>query len=722
VKSRIVYIICSLLLCGGLATAQPKRQPVSKAPVLKQKQVAPPSSTKFAMYVRASGTDSGISIRWAVNTPWGWKKANKNGFTIERFTISREGKLLPKAEKLVLTEQPLLPAPEPAWETIANQSDYAAIMAQALYGEAFNTTINGGDTGLVAKTINRTNETQQRYGSFYFAADLDFKAACMGAAGLTDTTAKQHEKYLYRIYCIGADKKALSDTAFVMIGGNERFFMQKITESFALFGNKTVSLSWNHSQAEKSYTAYHVEKSADGGNTFTRLTKTPVSAFTGEASKPESGLMVYFNDTLAANGVPFSYRIIGLTPFGAESVCSDTLTGSGQDVLPYNPNIKGIDFDKAGRVKIDWDFDAAGDSLINGFKLLYGGMEDSNYQVVKSDMLAKDRSLWYDIKQKAGYYAIMATPKQGESRRSFPYMIEPEDSIPPKKPAGLDGFVDSSGLVILTWKANKEKDIFGYRVFKKLVMGHDLTALIDTFYVDTVFFDHVNMKQLNAKVYYAIRAYDKKFNPSEFSEELILTKPDIIPPTQPAIADYKVDDNKVWLKWINSQDADVASHVLLKKRMSGYSAGWDTVKVFVKQKGTTVEQQYDDKGLEGGTSYLYTILAKDSSGNMSLPAVPLTIKTGFPKLSNLFSFNEAAIDRDKRLITLEWKMTAINISEIQLYRSEDKGPLSFYKTLAPGDRTFTDNELKASSQYKYGLRAVLPDGRISDFSLQDVAY
>lgn len=56
-----------------------------------------------------------ILIRWAVNSPEEWQKVNKKGFVVTRTTVLRDGNVLPKPEKIFLTQKPLIPEPLDSW-------------------------------------------------------------------------------------------------------------------------------------------------------------------------------------------------------------------------------------------------------------------------------------------------------------------------------------------------------------------------------------------------------------------------------------------------------------------------------------------------------------------------------------------------------------------------------------------------------------------------------
>ena len=99
--------------------------------------------TPAKVEVIGRATESTVMLRWAPSRAAAWEFANLYGYTIERYTILRgDSTLVQPPEKTTL--RPLVIKPEPAfqWEQAVDEDDYAAIMAQALYGETFELSEN----------------------------------------------------------------------------------------------------------------------------------------------------------------------------------------------------------------------------------------------------------------------------------------------------------------------------------------------------------------------------------------------------------------------------------------------------------------------------------------------------------------------------------------------------------------------------------------------------
>lgn len=195
--------------------------------------------------VRANVDTTGrIKLRWAVSDAMAWKQSNKYGFIVERYTVVRDNVLLEKPERVVLTAKPLKPQPLNNWESLATQNGYAAIIAQALYGEDFD--LSREDAKGVASFIALAQELQQRYLVSMYAADLCYPAAVMAGWGIEDATVKKEERYLYRIRTAVPSAILNIQMGSVYTSVNENVELPQPQELHGIFGDKSVLLTWNY--------------------------------------------------------------------------------------------------------------------------------------------------------------------------------------------------------------------------------------------------------------------------------------------------------------------------------------------------------------------------------------------------------------------------------------------------------------------------------------------
>lgn len=659
---------------------------------------------------RAQQKEKQVLIRWGATNARAWKFSNRHGFKVTRFTVVRDKAMLPVPERKELGVWK--PAALAAWEQAAARDEYAAIIAQALYGESFE--VGGADSDGILSAVNKAEEAEQRFILSLYAAERSFNAALLAGWGLADTDVKQNEKYLYRIQSAAPAGLFPIDSTAVFIGLEDHDELPAVSDISALFTDKAATLSWDYAGLKDFYNAFYIERSSDGTN-FYRVTEKPVMKMTGEEDKKRPARVQYI-DTLGMNDVTYHYRVRGVTVFGETGPPSKAVSGRGKKLLAYVPHIIRSVIDETGNVQLEWEFESAGDALISGFTLNQSSTEQGPYTPVVKNMASAKRTAAYDKLFDANYFTITADAIDGESRTSMPVLVQPLDSLAPAAPMGLRVQVDSTGVARLTWAANSERDLYGYKIFRAYVRNAELTPLTDTVYFGTSFTDTVSMRMTNRKIFYAVTALDRRFNQSLFSPRVAAMKPDVIAPTSPVFTRYALADYKVKLTWADAHDKDVASHALYRKTDSGKE--WTLVQRF---KSAT-PGEYIDSDVARGHRYTYTLISKDSSNLESKPADPVTIKVpGNPDDLTVNFFN-AFVDRDKHQIALFWTDDRQDVEEYQLYRKKQGDPATLWKIVQYPEKGIVDNKLIVNTEYTYGIRVVTRSGEMSRVKWVVVKY
>lgn len=690
----ILALLC-IMLPGVLSSARAQRKDTSRIKV-----IATVSKSR------------GILLRWSVNTAVAWKLANQYGFELLRYTVVRDGKLLQQPELKKLSALPLKPQPLPAWENIVQHDSYAAVIAQALYGKDFE--VSAGDNSGIARIINQSQEQEQRFALSMYAADNSFEAAKMAGWAWEDNTAQANEKYLYRLHALVPPQRLRLDSAGVFIGMSSYQALPRPRDLGAIFSNRHVILSWDYSLLKNYYSSWIVERSTDG-KTFERATALPVTNF--NEKKKRASPRMYFIDSLKDNNTIYYYRIRGISAFNETGPPSDTATGKGRSLLAYVPNIRSSAVDERGVMELTWEFEEAGNPLIKGFRLNQGPTADGPFTVAVDNIAPAQRAVSYNKLRPTNYFTITAIAKEGEPSTSFPVLVQPVDSIPPEPPAGLAGTIDSNGVVTLTWQANKETDLLGYKVFRAHQLADELSPLVDSVYSGHTFRDSVAVQSLNSRVYYAVTALDKRYNQSRFSAILEIKKPDVIPPSAPVFSDYKVANGVVNLKWVPSRDADVAMHLLYRRHIDTTQEKWQAIATF-----NTPADFYADRTAAPGNTYAYLVLARDSSGLESKPTQPVTVTIPPNNSTVTIRALHAMVNREQRYIELSWSDNLDNVLEYHLYKGEKGGAITLWKISNGKPKRITDSQVNVNTTYVYGIKAILKNGAQGAFKTIDVMY
>lgn len=653
-----------------------------------------------------------IRLRWGVNDPYIWKLANIYGYFIDRYTISRGGQLLSAPPKRRLTSSPLKPYPLKEWESICQVDDNAAILAQGIYGDDFEVS---AASGKLAKIVTKSNNLTQRLTFSLMAADGSFKAACMAALGYVDSTIHPDEKYLYKIYPAIPKGKLPCDTALVYIGSADPASLPKPADIYAAYGDKTVLLSWDTKPLRSFYSSYRVERSING-SAFYPLSNLPFSTL-NDNEKQNTGRSFYM-DTIQNNQV-FRYRVKGVTPFGDFGPPSEVISGSGRTMMAFAPNIKDADIVNDSTVVLSWEFPMEGASVVDHFELSrsFNNAENS-FQTVVSKIDATQRRIRFSPLSPSNYFVVAAFDKEGNRRSSFPFLVQPVDSIPPGIPTGLTAQIDSLGKVTLTWNANHEPDLRGYLIFKSNNRKEEPALINSKTDSKCVFQEKIDLNTLNSSVFYSVAAIDRRMNQSKSSPPIEVVKPDKIPPTTPVLTECRITDTgNVLLSWINSASDDVAAHFLFRKVET--DSEWTTIARITDLHTTTYE---DTLSCPAGKVMYYSFCAIDRSRNISDLSSVLKINAPAKRLSAQIKNLRADLDRNTASITISWRTSGAGIEGYTIYKTKNNEPYTTWKTLSGNQLFVADTEISVGNTYRYAVRSTLKGGQPGEWKEIIVSY
>ncbi|MFE1907528.1 fibronectin type III domain-containing protein [Streptomyces gardneri] len=228
------------------------------------------------------------------------------------------------------------------------------------------------------------------------------------------------------------------------------------------------------------------------------------------------------------------------------------------------------------------------------------------------------------------------------------------DKVRPLTPAGFTTAYDKTlNKVTTRWTANKEMDLAGYRVYRRLVgttawsrVGGTTTPLTATTFT--------NSPPPTGQGYaYEVRAVDKAGNESAGTVDLPITSVDKTAPGAPSnLKAVQLSGPRASLTWTAPTATDVASYRV-------YADG-----VLVD---TVTETAYDDYWLEHGTTYAFTVRAVDRAGNASSAAtVSLTTPGDHTAPAPLAGMK--ATPREDGVL-LEWTPSPeTDVKHLQVYR------------------------------------------------------
>ncbi len=693
---RTLTILLLLFLLSGLSVfAQTDSDSVSR-----------PFEAEISLIGKSHGDN--VVLRWAPSTPGAWSYLNKVGYVIERTTFSSEADFDPSSYQR-LSDSPILPLALEEWEAVVNDGGdqaLSAIAAQALYGEGFNT--EG------AKIFDIADEYINRYSFSLLAADLSSITAEALGLRFVDRSVQKDQHYIYRVFPSLPSANYKIDTAYLVIQNVISPPIQAPVISEAYGSELQVRLSWDKIMHESLFSAYIVERSDNEGASFEALHEIPF--INPESDNINGQLNVFqYTDSVPRNYDPYSYRLIGLTPFGEKSPPSEVVVEMGRDRTPppspLNVNARQIG---PGNVEITWEMPNPPPDL-DAFYIGRGDDLDKNFQPIHEEEIPKDSTSFIDYnsdRMSGNYYVVAAVDTAGNGSISMVSYASVLDSIPPSAPLGLIGEIDSTGLVTLQWELGSEEDLAGYMVYFTNSADHVYSTVNSAPYADTIYTDTIQIKTLTKKIYYKIKAVDTRWNYSDYSEVLELTRPDIIPPTSPVFTSYKIVDEGVRLEWIPSSSNDVIGYEL-----EIYTNGELKRKVSVEKRDSLSLYTYVDKKLEPGNVYTYVAITIDESGLRSEPSASLSVKSVDYKPKEAIEDLSASINEAERFVQLNWSYADDGkVSRYLLFRAVDGNSFVTYKSLPVGDNSFKDNMIRDGIKYEYTIKAVYKTGKQTPFS------
>lgn len=649
----------------------------------------------------AKYTGESVILRWSPDRAGGWHVGNQLGYVIERTEIGADSTYNPQDFKEML-EQPLKPWPLDDWAKIAGdgKNKHAAIAAQSLYGEGYKS----------AGIFDNADEFQNRYSFALLSADFSPETAEALGLRWVDKDVSKDKTYIYRIFLAKPYENYTVDTAYQVVNTSVVDELPEVTPFDVVEDEQKITFYWNRSLYERYYSAYYIERSADGKN-YERLNADPYINALSPDFKGNRDLIIY-TDSVPKNYKPYYYRFIGLNAFGELSATKKPITAMGRDRTPPGPptaiNAKPL---SSTSVKIIWQKETEEKDML-GYIVSRSQDFEGTFVPLFSKPLKPGKREYIDesaVEYGTNYYMVSALDTAGNISNSLISYAMMIDSIPPAQPIGLTGTVDTTGLVTLSWKLGPERNIKGYNVFFSNSKDHTFTTVNDHPIQDTIYYDTIQVRTLTEEIFYTINAVDVNFSRSEFSDTLRLERPDMIAPTSVVFADFTIDKEGITLNWINSSSTDVVEYILL--RANEDQAFQEISRFSVAEETTT----FKDLDVESNKVYTYSMITVDDAGLKSELAAPMQLKMRNKETLELVNELSVAKNTEEKYIALNWEYSNDNVFKYVIYRAVDGKNFMTYKHIEPSEKQCKDYMIKQGAKYEYTVKVKFADGRESGF-------
>ncbi len=624
-----------------------------------------------------------IRLRWAPLNYSTWLHAKDHGFTLSRYTIIKGGEPLePDAIEETKKTWDILARPkEELFEKATAFGGNWAIAYAAYYEPTFEASTSVDNS---VKAFNITKERENRYGFSLFACDQSFDLAKDFAFAYEDQEEVEFEsRYLYVLTPKDKPDNLLVQDATFTVEEKQIVRFPSLPKPIGKSGDKTTFINCILPKTNNPYISYNVQRSIDGIN-FSNVNRSPLINTNAENDVDEQ---LTFADNISQNGVKYYYRVCGNTPYDIQGPMSDTIQLIGKpkqlDATPYILDILPI----SNTFQVKWEFPDAMNTQISGFEIWRSRLRDEEPIKIAGNVAANLRQYTDNQPMTENYYQIVALDKNGYRLSSLPKSALLKDATPPSAPTGLQGNVDKSGNVKLSWTQNNESDLQGYRVFACDHLDGEYSEITRYWIKDNTYTVKTNLNTLAEKLFYKVCALDYHENQSKPSAPLTLSIPDIVPPVRPVLISLTPKTTGIQVDWEISSSEDVITHQIQRKR--SFDADFITIAT-INNKGK-FSKTYLDTAVVAMAYYDYRIKATDDAGltSVSITQNAQAVGSGFrPNVSfpdaiyDVFAFQntQAApinqpVGAGRYIVKIAWFYNAQNkdVQEFAIYRTIGQG-------------------------------------------------
>jgi fibronectin type 3 domain-containing protein len=266
------------------------------------------------------------------------------------------------------------------------------------------------------------------------------------------------------------------------------------------------------------------------------------------------------------------------------------------------------------------------------------------------------------------------------------------DTVKPLTPTGTSVSYDTAtGKAKLTWSKNKEMDLAGYRVYRRLMGSSSwkkLTSTTAASYTDAP-------PATGETYYYEVRAYDKAGNESAGSTDRPVTTPDRTPPAVPSGVAATDAQPGVTVAW---HAVPGAAAYLVHRRWDD-DGGDNPVVQVAKVTGTS----WLDTTAKENLHYSYWVTAVDAAGNRSAKSAAGSVARD--NWAPSAPTGLTATTTPGSGVTLSWKApTSPIVQDLVYFRIYRNGRL--VDQVRSTQTSYTDVGVRHSTSYTYTVTAV----------------
>ncbi len=626
-----------------------------------------------------------IVLRWAPAGPGLWRLYNRVGIRIERAEI---GVAVPVFSTVANLIQPR--TNEDLQQEATNLDTFSMVAVQCLYGRL--SVPNLGSGSYPDPISAARDEFANRYSFALFAADMSIQAAHVLGLRFVDRNIALGKSYAYRFTTVKQDSAMPPDTTYLFVEGVAGETEPAVEQLTATEGEGRIDLSWRSPEGAR-HTAYHVDR-IDARGIVARLSSRPIVLSADSIAQRSNAPIPAFSDTTCGTYRLYTYRVVAITPFAEESEPA-VIQAMGRDRTP--PSVPLVDMPvMVGErtVAVTWKHQAEAD--LKGYMVLRGTDPEGPWEPMSKSLLEKSQQRFLDTSAPDGlvYYVVLAGDTAGNYSESVPVYIDVHDTLPPAMPTNVRASMDQFGLLTVEWTASVSRDVMGYRVLWANDVDHEFSQLTNVVWKDTVLKTHFSIETLTDSLLVRVVAVDQRYFHSDASPNIVVRRPDIIPPTPSVITQAVSENGYVFLEYGASASTDV-SHYRIERRLGG-SQAWGVV-----GRGADV-LRFEDRDVVHATVYEYRVVVVDTNGNASDPSQAVSVTARDVQRPYVPAQVRAVYDKKRSLVRVSW-LRGNDDDTYVVFRRRQGGSFSPVASTR-GDNEVLDRTTIGAGLYEYVVR------------------
>ncbi len=658
------------------------------------------NSRKDRIVAMSRAYEDSIVIRWGPNSAEFWVDANEKGYYVVRQSLGEEGGATD-------TVAHVMPWRMNQLNSSIESDEMAMIAANNLHGK--NVRATTGDF------IQKANIFETRYSFSVFAAERSSLAADILGLRYVDYDVKPGVSYNYTISSPAANN--ISGKARIQVTNT---FVEEAPPSGLeiIPGDKKIVLEWDKDVNTSRFSSYIVERSDDGGQSFTPLTKEPIVFM----ENPDRPLEIYaFQDSVGVNYVEYIYRLRGNNSFAEASAFAE-VRGMAVDLTPPpQPTILSAELNEMrDSIFLKWASPPLPDDFA-GYYVMLGNDVDSKYEQL-TDLLPATTESWVytgetlDGRQ-SHYFRIMSVDTAQNAEISLERFVAVPDLIPPDTPTNVEGYIEDDGTVHIAWEHSVADDVDGYWLYFANNPNDEFSLVDSEVLKQNSYTYKIQEKFLNEEIYYLLASKDIAGNRSPLTDVITLKRPDKVPPRKPVMAGVLPEGQELVVNWKPSVSDDVEYYLIYKKPY-GSSDEW----VLIDSVASDQDSLYRDSDCLVEVYYEYKVQAKDDAGWYS--DFPVSTRGRIPFDPSWFVVENftASLNKDKNQIELSWDYNPPSVKgwtsphRFYLYKSEGSEDVKTFNLLPAEQMTFTDEGFNQGSLYNYAIKVQFENGKTGEMS------